>query len=110
MQLDAGAVGLTVAKLGEAEVFIESGVPDVLIAYPLWGETKWRRLCDLAERARRAGFELAVAHDLFVHHFGSRTNTVRPEFCCSEFVIAIIEHVCCRHGQQMGALRGRPIG
>jgi glycosyltransferase involved in cell wall biosynthesis len=28
---------------------------------------------DLAQRARRAGFELAVAHDLFVHHFGSRT-------------------------------------
>src|SRR5271166_5979313 len=30
---------------------------------------------DLAERARRAGFELAVAHDLFVHHYGSRTLT-----------------------------------
>jgi GT2 family glycosyltransferase len=28
---------------------------------------------DLAKRARRAGFELAVAHDLFVDHFGSRT-------------------------------------
>ena len=28
---------------------------------------------DLAVRARGAGFELAVAHDLFVHHFGSRT-------------------------------------
>jgi glycosyltransferase involved in cell wall biosynthesis len=28
---------------------------------------------DLAERARRAGFELAVARDLFVHHYGSRT-------------------------------------
>jgi GT2 family glycosyltransferase len=28
---------------------------------------------DLAERARRAGFALAVAHDVFVHHFGSRT-------------------------------------
>ena len=28
---------------------------------------------DLAERARRAGFTLAVAHDLFIHHFGSRT-------------------------------------
>jgi hypothetical protein len=28
---------------------------------------------DLAMRARWAGFELAVAHDLFVHHFGSRT-------------------------------------
>jgi Glycosyl transferase family 2 len=28
---------------------------------------------DLAARARGAGFELAVAHDLFIHHFGSRT-------------------------------------
>ena len=28
---------------------------------------------DLAIRARGAGFELAVAHDLFIHHFGSRT-------------------------------------
>ncbi len=28
---------------------------------------------DLAERARRAGFALAVAHDLFIHHYGSRT-------------------------------------
>ena len=28
---------------------------------------------DLAVRARRAGFDLAVAHDLFIHHFGSRT-------------------------------------
>jgi GT2 family glycosyltransferase len=28
---------------------------------------------DLAERARRAGFDLAAAEDLFVQHFGSRT-------------------------------------
>jgi cephalosporin hydroxylase/GT2 family glycosyltransferase len=28
---------------------------------------------DLALRARRAGYSLAVARDLFVHHFGSRT-------------------------------------
>ncbi|MDR3639522.1 MAG: glycosyltransferase [Isosphaeraceae bacterium] len=28
---------------------------------------------DLALRAKEAGFSLAVAHDLFVHHFGSRT-------------------------------------
>ena len=28
---------------------------------------------DLALQARQAGFELAVAHDLFVHHYGSRT-------------------------------------
>ncbi len=28
---------------------------------------------DLAIRARQAGFESAVAHDLFIHHFGGRT-------------------------------------
>ncbi len=30
---------------------------------------------DPAARARKAGFELALAHDLFTHHFGSRTFT-----------------------------------
>jgi hypothetical protein len=30
---------------------------------------------DFAERARLAGFELAVARDLFVHHFGKETGT-----------------------------------
>ena len=35
-QLAAGAVGLTVATIGEAEVFAKAGVPDIFIAYPLW--------------------------------------------------------------------------
>jgi glycosyltransferase involved in cell wall biosynthesis len=42
---------------------------------------------DLAIRARQAGFELAVAHDLFVHHFGSRTfagNGIDTERLLSE--------------------------
>jgi D-serine deaminase-like pyridoxal phosphate-dependent protein len=52
LQLAAGATGLTVAKLGEAEVFVDHGVEDVLVAFPLWGEKKWRTLCDLSERAR----------------------------------------------------------
>ena len=34
MQLDRGAVGLTVAKVGEAEVMVASGTPDLLVAYP----------------------------------------------------------------------------
>ena len=52
MQRAAGAVGLTVAKLGEAEVFAAHGEDDILVAYPLWGEAKWARLCDLAETIR----------------------------------------------------------
>lgn len=51
MQVEAGASGITVAKLGEAEVMVEAGLGDVLIAYPLWGETKLARLRALMERA-----------------------------------------------------------
>ena len=50
-QLAAGCSGLTVAKLGEAELFVDHGIDDIFIAYPLWGVRKWERLCDLAQRA-----------------------------------------------------------
>lgn len=51
-QLAAGAVGMTCAKLGEAEVLVEHGVPDVLIANQVVGEAKLGRLARLAARAR----------------------------------------------------------
>ncbi|HEX9124436.1 MAG TPA: alanine racemase [Actinomycetota bacterium] len=51
MQLDAGAEGITVAKLGEAEVMVDAGIDDVLVAYPIVGERKLARLRALAERA-----------------------------------------------------------
>lgn len=64
LQLDAGAVGLTVAKLGEAEVFADAGVTDLLIAYPIVGQTKLARLIALARRlATASGGRLAVAVD-----------------------------------------------
>jgi D-serine deaminase-like pyridoxal phosphate-dependent protein len=50
-QLAHGARGLTVAKLGEAEAFIEAGFEDLLIAYPLVGRTKLERLLGLLDRA-----------------------------------------------------------
>ncbi|WP_306231364.1 alanine racemase [Agrococcus beijingensis] len=36
MQVAAGAHGLTVATIGEAEVFAAAGLDDLFIAYPLW--------------------------------------------------------------------------
>ena len=36
MQLAAGARGLTVGTLGEAEVFLAAGIDDVFLAYPIW--------------------------------------------------------------------------
>ncbi len=50
MQLDLGAVGLTVAKTTEAEVMLASGTPDLLIAYPIVGEPKLRRLVEVAKK------------------------------------------------------------
>src|SRR5207244_3991180 len=52
LQLQHGAAGITVAKLGEAEVMADAGIEDILIVYPLWGEKKWARLADLAARVR----------------------------------------------------------
>jgi D-serine deaminase-like pyridoxal phosphate-dependent protein len=52
MQVEAGAVGLTCAKLGEAEVMADAGIDDLMIAFPIWGEAKLQRLTALAERCR----------------------------------------------------------
>lgn len=51
-QIASGATGITVAKIGEAEVMLESGITDILIAYPIVGAEKAKRLATLAERAK----------------------------------------------------------
>ena len=58
-QMLAGAVGMTCAKLGEAEVLVENGISDVLIANQVVGSAKVERLVQLAKRAR---ISVAVDH------------------------------------------------
>jgi D-serine deaminase-like pyridoxal phosphate-dependent protein len=59
-QLAAGnAVGITCAKLGEAEILADHGVTNLLIANQVVGAVKVRRLAELAKRARVA---VAVDH------------------------------------------------
>src|SRR5215216_1842849 len=53
-QIASGAHGITVAKLGEAEVMLNAGISDILIAYPIVGATKTRHLARLAEKANIA--------------------------------------------------------
>ncbi len=62
-QIDAGACGLTVATVSEAEVFAAAGVHDLFIAYPVWASPgRARRLRALAERVRlRVGVDTADA-------------------------------------------------
>ena len=50
-QIQSGATGITVAKIDEAEVMIDAGLDDLLIAYPIVGPTKTHRLAALAQRA-----------------------------------------------------------
>src|SRR5512146_2050056 len=47
-QLAAGAIGLTCAKLAEAEVLAAAGIKDILIANEIVGPRKVRRLVNLA--------------------------------------------------------------
>ncbi len=51
-QLALGAAGLTVAKAGEAEVMLAAGPPDLLLAYPVIGTAKLRRLVEVARSTR----------------------------------------------------------
>lgn len=52
LQFAHGAVGLTVAKVGEAEVMAGAGLDDILVAFPILGEEKLRRLAHLAQVRR----------------------------------------------------------
>jgi D-serine deaminase-like pyridoxal phosphate-dependent protein len=50
-QIQAGAIGITCAKVGEAEVFVAAGIRDILIANQIVGPIKTRRLAALARHA-----------------------------------------------------------
>jgi D-serine deaminase-like pyridoxal phosphate-dependent protein len=74
LQLKAGATGITVAKLGEAELMVEHGLDDILIAYPLVGDRKLERFATLHQKAK-----LIVSTDSAecaegLHRVGERTG------------------------------------
>ena len=59
MQLEAGARGITCAKVSEAEVLVEAGIKELLIANEVVGRQKIERLVRLLKK----GAELKVAVD-----------------------------------------------
>ncbi|MFQ6009442.1 MAG: alanine racemase, partial [Candidatus Zixiibacteriota bacterium] len=59
-QIKAGAVGIAVAKLGEAEIMTEAGIKDIQIANIIVGEQKIKRLLKLHTKCK-----LSVAVDSF---------------------------------------------
>ncbi len=61
--LDAGAIGITCAKLGEAEVMAASGIRDILVANQVVGDRKMARLTHLQ---RHADVMVAIDHPVHV--------------------------------------------
>jgi D-serine deaminase-like pyridoxal phosphate-dependent protein len=95
MQIRSGAHGITVAKVGEAEVMAAAGLDNILIAYPILGTPKLDRLVELAhsraitvaldsrealeglgEAAARAGctFSVLIECDLGMHRCGVQSS------------------------------------
>lgn len=77
-QIAAGAVGLTVATIGEAEVFAAAGVGNLFIAYPLWlSPQKAERLQKLAQCAKvRVGVDSADGATRLGTALGSAAGSV----------------------------------
>lgn len=61
MQVRSGAHGVTVAKVGEAEVMAAGGLDNLLLAYPVFGTKKLEKLAALA-----TGRKITVAVDSVV--------------------------------------------
>jgi D-serine deaminase-like pyridoxal phosphate-dependent protein len=95
LQVDAGAIGLTVAKAGEAEV-MANAARELLVAYPAFDAGRCDRIArlakehtiriavdsafaanGLAEAARRAGIQIGILVDLDVGHH--RTGLQNPK-------------------------------
>ena len=64
-QVRAGAAGITVQTLGEAEVMAAAGLTDILITYNLIGEDKTRRLAGIARMV--PNLRVALDNELALH-------------------------------------------
>ena len=78
MQEAAGILGITVATLGEAEVFVAAGFTDVLIAYPVWfTHAKAERLGALLDRATiRMGIDSIESAERYGQFLGGKSALI----------------------------------
>ena len=116
--LRAGAMGITCAKLGEAEVMAAAGIRDILIANEVAGASKAARLARLQ---RHADVAVAVDDDAHVEALdaaaraaGTRLRVVvevniamdRAGVEPGEPVVALAKHVASRTGLRFAGLMG----
>src|SRR5256714_219079 len=116
--IDAGAIGITCAKLGEAEVMAAAGFKDILIANQIVGAQKLARLTDLrrrcdvivavdsednvaalSESARAAGIALRVVIEV---NMGMNRAGVEPGEPC----VALAKVIAAKTGLRFAGLMG----
>ena len=98
----AGAVGLTVGTLGEAEVFAAGGLGDLFLAYPL--SARGPRAARLAELAARDDVGRGRPRSARRSRPGARRRRARPG------VLVEIDSGSHRTGVDPGGRRGRRRG
>jgi D-serine deaminase-like pyridoxal phosphate-dependent protein len=79
LQLKNGASGITVAKIGEAEVMAEAGIDDILVAYPIIGEVKASRLLNLRNWVPRLACTVDSVEGALGLSEAVRSSNVRSE-------------------------------
>jgi D-serine deaminase-like pyridoxal phosphate-dependent protein len=115
-QTDAGAVGLTVAKLDEADAFLAAGFNDLLVANEVVGPLKWRRLAALNARGRVAvgidALDVAAGIAAAAREIGVvvpvlvevDTGLHRAGTLPGEATLALAEQLACLDGLEMGGV------
>ncbi len=73
LEIQAGAIGVTCAKLGEAEVMAAAGIRDILVANQIAGPQKMKRL---AEVCRHADLIVCVDHEDQVRAISQATSAI----------------------------------
>jgi D-serine deaminase-like pyridoxal phosphate-dependent protein len=97
LQLAAGAVGLTVATLGEAEIFAKAGFDDLFVAYPVWpSRSAVARLHALSERVR---IRVGVDSDAGLSKLADVGVAVLIELDCGQHRSGIPPHDVVRLGR-----------
>lgn len=78
MQMELGAQGITVAKVGEAEAMAEAGIRDIFIANEIVGDCKLRRIAALSGRAAVSfGVDAPVQAEAAERIFAANGQTAR---------------------------------
>lgn len=111
-QIAAGATGITVATIREAEVMIEAGATDVLLAYPPVGRFRLDALRALAQRARmivscseEAHVEMLASTGAPLEYYWEvECGTRRLGTPAGEATAAVLVHVATRRRVRLAGL------